>query len=75
MKTQKKPLFDPKAFLRLKCPLCDTELVRKRVTTTSTWLQVAVGVILIPALVGIYIIYRAFNRRPEVYSCPSCGRT
>lgn len=76
MKTREKKLsFDPKAFLNLKCPLCDTVLLRKRVTTAGTWIQVAMGVLLIPVLVGFYIIYRALKGRNEVYSCPSCGRT
>lgn len=75
MKTRTKPVFDPRAFLELKCPLCDTVLERKKIATNKTWLQVALGVILTPALVGFYIIYRAFAGRRVAYSCPSCGRT
>ncbi|MDH5476841.1 MAG: hypothetical protein OEY50_00770 [Nitrospinota bacterium] len=75
MKTkQKKNTFDPKAFLVLKCPLCDTALERHKVTTGGTWIQVAIGVLLTPVLVGFYIIYRALKGRNEVYACPSCGR-
>jgi len=76
MKTmRKKPAFDPKAFLDFKCPLCDTVLLRRKVTTAGTWIQIAAGALLIPVLAGFYIIHRALKSRNEVYSCPSCGRT
>jgi predicted RNA-binding Zn-ribbon protein involved in translation (DUF1610 family) len=67
--------FDPKAYLAFKCPLCGEALERRKITTAATYVKGFLGALLAPLLVGFYLIHNALRTRPEVYACPSCGRT
>jgi len=67
--------FNPKAYIHLKCPLCDNVLERRRKATTSTYVMAALGAILIPVIAGLFLIHAALKNRPVVYICSSCGRT
>lgn len=71
----KKAQFDPKAFLKFKCPLCDHDMETKKVTSGSTLFGIATGVILAPVLIGLFIIHYALKNRKQVYVCSNCGRT